>query len=147
MLKSSTSSSMKHWYQTCNVTRQNTSPVHNLRSNTEIFASVKRHLVKIKMSAHHPHPSHSSKQRDEHDHAHELCEEDEWSEEGPHWPQCHVEAAREIQQHLKMFTFCMISPTIFNACSLLPTLSCCHSCCRGKMWEVNNASILVYSGF
>ena len=42
-----------------------------------------------------PHLSHSSKQRDEHDHNHELCEEDEWSEEGPHWPQCYVKAERE----------------------------------------------------
>lgn len=43
----------------------------------------------------HPHLSDSSKQRDEHHHSHELCEEDEWSEEGPHWPQCYVKAATE----------------------------------------------------
>lgn len=39
--------------------------------------------------------SHSSKHRDEHDHSHELCEEDEWSEEGPDRPQGKVKAARE----------------------------------------------------
>lgn len=52
----------------------------------------------MKLTAYHPHPSHSSKQRDEHDHTHELCEEDEWSEEGPHWPQGNVKAAREVQK-------------------------------------------------
>lgn len=41
------------------------------------------------------HLSHSSEQRDEHDHSHELCEEDERSEDGPHWPECYVKAARE----------------------------------------------------
>lgn len=43
----------------------------------------------------HPHLSRSTKQGDEHDHSHELCEEDEWREEGPHWPQCYVKAATE----------------------------------------------------
>lgn len=60
----------------------------------------KRFLWKSTLTKHrkyHPHPSHSSKQRDEHDHTHELCEEDEWSEEGPHWPQCYVKTAREKQ--------------------------------------------------
>lgn len=58
--------------------------------------SLQTHFVKIDGAP----PSHLSKQRDEHDHTHELCEEDEWSEEGPHWPQCNVKAAREVQKHL-----------------------------------------------
>lgn len=45
----------------------------------------------------HLHLSHSSKQRDEHDHTHELCEEDERSQEGPHWPKGHVQAAKKVQ--------------------------------------------------
>lgn len=44
----------------------------------------------------------------------------------------------------------MINHTVFNACSLLPTLSCCH---RGRMWEVKQCQhfciwrLLIYSCF
>lgn len=37
--------------------------------------------------------SYSSTHRDQHDDAHELYEEDQWSEEGPHWPQSNIKAA------------------------------------------------------
>lgn len=37
----------------------------------------------------------SSQQRDEHDHTHELREEDERREEGPHRPESNVEAVRD----------------------------------------------------
>lgn len=53
----------------------------------------------LKLTGCHPHLSPLSKQRDEHDHAHKLCEEDKRSEDGPHWPQCNVQAAREVQTH------------------------------------------------
>lgn len=37
-----------------------------------------------------PHQSHSPHQSVEHDQTHKLSEEDEWSEDGPHWPECNV---------------------------------------------------------
>lgn len=67
-----------------------------------LFISPQTHLVKTDGVS--SSPSRSSKQRDEHDHAHKLCEEDEWSEEGPHWPQCNVKAARDRQKHLERCT-------------------------------------------
>lgn len=45
-------------------------------------------------------PSLLSQQRYEHDDAHELREEDDWSEEGPHWPQCNVKAAEKSRKIL-----------------------------------------------
>lgn len=50
------------------------------------YSYLKNKQTKTKKLRTLSHLSYSSKQRDEHDHTHELCEEDEWSEEGPHWP-------------------------------------------------------------
>lgn len=69
-----------------------------------LFILIKRHIETVKITTNHSHPTHSPKQRDDHDNTHELCEEDKWSEEGPHWPQCQIKAAREETQQLQKCT-------------------------------------------
>lgn len=63
--------------------------------------------------------SHLSQQRDDHDDTHELCEEDERSEEGPNRPQCNVKAAEKSREILSNGHWTMTLPQQFKVNTLL----------------------------